>query len=217
MSSHRSGEPTSSSSSGGIHAHLLKKRSLSNASASSSKRAMSAEPPYAGSNVSDTEVEGSLGASRLHIDSNTSSPVSESAPLPRHHPVSSAAAQSQAAPGDLPAYEDVVVHDDELTPPDESAAVPMPSSQWDLVQDYMRSKDVTEGESYFLISRKWYRQWQAHCTGVAEEKDDDPDAQLGPIDNRELADERGNLRKGLQDGVHLEIMPATAWNMLKSW
>ncbi|GAA5907514.1 hypothetical protein JCM8208_001400 [Rhodotorula glutinis] len=95
-----------------------------------------------------------------------------------------------------------------------------PRNQLQMIEG-VKDSPLEAGDSWFLVSRAWYRRWQTACSGVAATKDDDdsltPD-QVGPIDNSDLvADDGVSLRKPLLVGVDVEVLPVPAWRYLEEW
>ncbi|GAA5905996.1 putative ubiquitin-specific protease UBP12 [Sporobolomyces salmoneus] len=172
------------------------KRPLSSPVSSSAKR-QNSEDLMDTTNLSDTE--GSLGASRLKISSTPASPSSD-------EEVGEGSDSKDDSP---PTYDDATRQF--IGPPGDT--------QLDIIRE-LQAGLLEEGDSWYLVSRIWYRRWITACTGTAETKEDDTSItvdQVGPIDNSNLVNGDGQLRKPLTDGVDLELLPAGAHSLLKEW
>lgn len=78
------------------------------------------------------------------------------------------------------------------------------------------------GDSWFVVSRRWYRKWQTACGSEEIDKDKDLQgisvADLGPVDNQDIADKRtGKLTRKVQEGVDAVFVPSEAWFILEAW
>ena len=119
-----------------------------------------------------------------------------------------------APPADLapPAY-------DAQSPVCAQSSPPDPKAQIEIIKDLKR-KNLVAGDSWWLLSRVWYRRWQAACSGIAESKEDDPELgvdAIGPIDNSSITGENGQLKVPLLEGSDVELLPEAAWEYLLSW
>lgn len=191
--------------------------------------------------MASSDHEGSIGASRLNIDSTPRSPASN-ADSPAAAPPAAAAEEEadttvrNAADAGMmspepeteelpPAYEGGPAdhREDEDLPTFASTSQyngPAADQQLALIND-MKDFRLEEGDTWFLVPRTWYRRWQTACSGVAQSKDDDDSLtpeQVGPIDTTSLAEEDGvSLRKPVQVGVDVEVLPEAAWRYLVDW
>ncbi|ORY70656.1 hypothetical protein BCR35DRAFT_334236 [Leucosporidium creatinivorum] len=101
-------------------------------------------------------------------------------------------------------------------------AGPDGSNQLEMIKEMKRGGeiDMEAGETWFLVSRSWFRRWATACSGVAESKDDDADitlADVGPIDNSDILTVEGKLKQPLELGREVEILPQNAWDFLLRW
>lgn len=98
---------------------------------------------------------------------------------------------------------------------------PDPSNQLELIKELKQEySELSKDDKWYLVARNWYRRWETACSGIAESKEDDLGVEVdevGPIDNRGLADESGNLKKGLVEGSQLVLLPAPVWDYLSGW
>lgn len=190
------------------------KRALSDASESSnlSRRRLQSE------SLSDTE--GSLGASRLQLGSTPLSLSSLSSPTDSLGDTTMDGFapnldhdQDAASPPayDAPSYPQAAVE-----------AGPDGSNQLEMIKEMKNGGEIEmeAGETWFLVSRSWFRRWATACSGVAESKNDDADLTLtdvGPIDNSDILTAQGKLKQPLELGREVEILPRPAWDFLKRW
>jgi ubiquitin carboxyl-terminal hydrolase 4/11/15 len=79
-------------------------------------------------------------------------------------------------------------------------------------------KKMGAGETWYLVSRKWWKRWRSACTGEID-KDGPPVAEqeVGPVDNAPLLDEAGGLKIGLTEGIDVEFVPEEIWNAFATW
>ncbi|KAK4055840.1 hypothetical protein OIO90_003095 [Microbotryomycetes sp. JL221] len=208
----------------------VQKRALSPASETSSSSKRRAPSVDEGPSLSDTE--GSLGASRLNLDSSATPPPYSEYDSPA---VSSRAVDDDTndTDTDTDASYDIMAAPSQYNeatslnyPVAPSGTRPDGQTQLEIVMEHKRSADfeMSSGDEFMLISRRWYRRWQSACSGGTigpASKEDDVDLtmdEVGPIDNSDLVQEDGQtLKPALQLGQDVEIVPPTAWGMLVSW
>lgn len=101
------------------------------------------------------------------------------------------------------------------------AARPTGQEQLDRIRP-MKNLPLHTGDVWYLVSRKWYRRWDAACT---ERRDSDPaeklDVPIGPIDNSDLLDPDSTsfvrLKSGINEHVDYEMLPEEGWKLLVAW
>lgn len=84
----------------------------------------------------------------------------------------------------------------------------------------LRDVGLIRGDSWHLISRSWFRRWQTVSSGVAESKEDDLELSvdsLGRIDNSDIADDAGQLKKSMFIDVNVVALPDDAYSLLGQW
>ncbi|KAK4049142.1 hypothetical protein OIV83_004340 [Microbotryomycetes sp. JL201] len=219
------GPPASSSSppipaASGVRASIVQqqqqKRALSPATSDSSSKRRA--PSVDEGAVSDPE--GSLGASRLDLDSSP--------------PASSTGAAADANDGD---EEDDDAAMSQGTDTNDPSTMTYPcgptrsppedgQTQLQIILELKQAqeREMVSGDEFMLVSRNWFRKWQTACMGVGSSSSKDDGAvdltldQLGPIDNADLLEADGHaLKPALQIGQHVEILPPQAWEMLVDW
>ncbi|GAA5868046.1 hypothetical protein JCM1840_003663 [Sporobolomyces johnsonii] len=209
MHSERPSSPYQSSSA----SPTSRKRPISSPAPASAQKRANSEDLMDQSQLSDTE--GSIGASRLNIASTPGSPSSDEE--------ADTTLLADGAPASPPPDDDddqPPAYDDELPTfgAGPTATPPPGDAQLDIIRE-LKSGELEDGDSWYLVSRVWYRRWMTACSGVAESKEDDTSLgvdQVGPIDNTPLVVD-GELKKPVVEGVDVEVLPKQAWEILKSW
>lgn len=95
----------------------------------------------------------------------------------------------------------------QLIPPQEKHA---------FVEKGIRRK-MEVGETWYLVSRDWWKRWQKACTGSVDKEGPVTEGQLGPVNNSSLLDAFGNLHASLAEGVDVEYVPEDVWKSFVSW
>lgn len=207
----------------------LKRPASPSSESSASKRAVSEDPPFSSSSSAggrSSPCEGSSG------DRDT---ISGDLPLAgklRLH--GQTTPTSSSGPGSVPLSRKMTT-DAHIPAPSGAPPTPPPDTEMDVerpgpMQQIAAVKGLADaplktGEQWYLVSRTWYKRWQAACTGGTEGVEDKEDARLanitlddvGPIDNRDLLASPGTLKPNLRLGVDLEAVPAEAWKLLERW
>ncbi|XP_073993837.1 ubiquitin carboxyl-terminal hydrolase 4-like isoform X2 [Rhodnius prolixus] len=92
--------------------------------------------------------------------------------------------------------------------------IPTPEEQKETMQ-MLLTKSLLNGETWYLIYSKWMSCFKQFI-GL-EKTGGSPVSHPGPIDNSNLLDEEGELRKALVDKMDYEVVPAECWNLLVQW
>jgi ubiquitin carboxyl-terminal hydrolase 4/11/15 len=80
-----------------------------------------------------------------------------------------------------------------------------------------RLKQMQAGDTWYIVSRTWYRRWQAACQGIADKAGPLDEKDLGPVDNTPLLDRDANLVSNLTEGVDVEFVPWDVWKAFTTW
>lgn len=98
--------------------------------------------------------------------------------------------------------------------------------QLSLVLDSAK-KSFVEGDTWFVVDRRWYRRWQAACGSNSNEEGDESNGKelqditmsdVGPVDNSRISDTRtGKLTKPVVEGQDVVFLPGEAWHFLEAW
>ncbi|KAF8916239.1 hypothetical protein CPB85DRAFT_1374694 [Mucidula mucida] len=97
----------------------------------------------------------------------------------------------------------------------DAAPVIGPAEKITLIESLAKEKMET-GQTWYLVSMEWWRRWHKACTGKVDKDGGVSEAELGPVDNKPLIDDYGNLKE-LVEGIHVKYVPAAAWQHLVSW
>ncbi|KAI6120769.1 hypothetical protein EV401DRAFT_1954212 [Pisolithus croceorrhizus] len=81
----------------------------------------------------------------------------------------------------------------------------------------LRGKSMQVGETWFLVSRQWYRRWEFACQGTMDKTGPIEERDIGPVDNTPLVDQNGNITSNLTEGIDVEFLPEDAWNAFTTW
>ncbi|TFY56337.1 hypothetical protein EVG20_g8964 [Dentipellis fragilis] len=102
-----------------------------------------------------------------------------------------------------------------MTTDDSSTSLSL-EEKYALVEE-KRKGQMKEGETWYLVSRQWFRRWQKAMTGEQDKEGGVDEQDLGPVDNSALLDTSGQLIKAPVEGVHVEFVPEDVWELLVSW
>ncbi|KAI5120377.1 hypothetical protein M0805_006899 [Coniferiporia weirii] len=93
-----------------------------------------------------------------------------------------------------------------------------PLEKYQLINTLKRLPMVP-GETWFVISRSWYRKWEKACTGEVDKEGAVLESQLGPVNNSPFFDKDGNFdaSQSMVEGVDVEFVPAAAWDSFLRW
>jgi ubiquitin carboxyl-terminal hydrolase 4/11/15 len=80
-----------------------------------------------------------------------------------------------------------------------------------------KKRKMEVGETWYLISRVWYKRWEKACTGEIDKEGPVEEGELGPVENSGLLDTYGNLQPSLAEGVDVEYVPEEVWNLFVQW
>lgn len=82
----------------------------------------------------------------------------------------------------------------------------------------LRAGMLVDGDTWYVISRSWYRTWEDMCSGhVAKGATVTPIASIGPVNNSDITDSSGKLVQGVSEGDAVELVPETAWVLFEEW
>lgn len=111
-----------------------------------------------------------------------------------------------------------------------SATPPAPAEQMSTIRE-LAKQPIAAGAVWHAVSRAWYKKWSVSCAPNEASKEDEElldvygQVEVGPINSSDLeapVDAVGMpgytpLAPHLQDGVHYELLPQEAFNLLASW
>ncbi|KAG8901643.1 CSN-associated deubiquitinating enzyme Ubp12 [Tulasnella sp. 408] len=82
----------------------------------------------------------------------------------------------------------------------------------------LKSKPLTLGDTWYLVSRQWYRGWESACGDVPFEGAPEDENQVKAVDNSSLVGLKpGELNSAVIEGVDCELLPEEAWKLLVEW
>ena len=111
---------------------------------------------------------------------------------------------------DIPAF---------MPPPSQipSAMQSLPPGEKLSLVEKGKARKMEIGETWYLVSRDWYKRWNKACTGVVDKEGPLTEQELGPVNNSSLLDSYNNLLASLAEGVEVEYVPEEVWSHFVSW
>ncbi|KAH7927348.1 cysteine proteinase [Leucogyrophana mollusca] len=102
-------------------------------------------------------------------------------------------------------------------PPTESAMDLSPPQRVAHIKQ-QRVKPMVVGDTWYLVSRRWYRRWEIACQGLVDKEEDSlEEKDIGPVDNTPLLDKDQNVISSLIEGIDVEFVPENAWSTFATW
>lgn len=89
---------------------------------------------------------------------------------------------------------------------------PSPEVQKDEIENIILTMKVKEGESWYLVNKKWLVDWENYVTAEG-----DTQSPPGPIDNSSLVDGEHALLAHIEEDRHYDLIAEEAWNLLFQW
>jgi ubiquitin carboxyl-terminal hydrolase 4/11/15 len=80
-----------------------------------------------------------------------------------------------------------------------------------------KERKMEKGESWYLISRDWWKRWSKACTGAVDKEGPVSEQDLCPVDNSSIVDASGNIRADINEGVDVEYVPEEVWLSFVFW
>lgn len=80
-----------------------------------------------------------------------------------------------------------------------------------------KNRPLLVGETWYLVSRTWYRRWHKAVSGVMDKEGPVTESDLGPVDNSSLVNSKGDLSVSTVSGIDVEYLPQDAWDLLVTW
>lgn len=100
--------------------------------------------------------------------------------------------------------------------PTSQASDLLPPQKLDYIER-LRKQPMQIGETWFVVSRRWFKRWQKACSGEIDKEGQVKEEDLGPVDNGNLVDTHGRLSQPCAEGVDVEFVPEEAWNAFLQW
>ena len=93
------------------------------------------------------------------------------------------------------------------------------SEKFSLIQR-LRNAAMMEGETWYLVSKKWWRKWAKACSGEMDKEIGGVilESQVSAVDNSDLVDAFANLMTmSLIEDVDVVFVPEAGWKHLVEW
>ncbi|KAG8996062.1 CSN-associated deubiquitinating enzyme Ubp12 [Tulasnella sp. JGI-2019a] len=83
----------------------------------------------------------------------------------------------------------------------------------------LKSRPMALGDTWYIVSRSWYRNWASACGGAPVKGAPENESQISGVDNSAIAGAGSNKLNGdpLQEGINIELVPQEAWDLLVKW
>jgi ubiquitin carboxyl-terminal hydrolase 4/11/15 len=91
-----------------------------------------------------------------------------------------------------------------------------PAEKLALVEEGKQQR-MEIGETWFLVSRAWWKRWRKACTGEEDKEGAVTEQELGPVDNSTLIDADRSLKQSLVEGEDVEYVPQHVWRSFTIW
>ncbi|KIJ65708.1 hypothetical protein HYDPIDRAFT_110858 [Hydnomerulius pinastri MD-312] len=91
-----------------------------------------------------------------------------------------------------------------------------PPEKFEYIKE-RRGKSMQVGETWYIVSRQWYRRWESACQGIVDKSGSVDEQDVAAVDNTPLVDRDGNLTSNLTEGVDVEFVPADVWTAFTTW
>jgi ubiquitin carboxyl-terminal hydrolase 4/11/15 len=92
-----------------------------------------------------------------------------------------------------------------------------PPEQKLLTIDELNKRPMEINDTWYLVSREWYKRWRKACTGEVDKEGRVDERDLGPVDNSSLVDQKGNLTSSAVEGVNVQFVHSDAWHSFVKW
>ncbi|KAF8141639.1 cysteine proteinase [Boletus edulis] len=102
------------------------------------------------------------------------------------------------------------------TPPQDPPANLDPAQKFHYVTQ-RRLRQMQVGDTWYIVSRRWYRRWETACQGIEDKSGHFDEKDLGPVDNSPLVDRDGNPISNLTEGIDVEFVPSDVWKAFTTW
>lgn len=99
----------------------------------------------------------------------------------------------------------------------QQAPQPSPAEKLQLIET-LKKQPMVPGETWYIVSRPWYRKWEKACTGKVDKEGAVSESQVGPVDNSAFfKDGEFESNHSMEEGVDIELVPAVAWKAFTDW
>jgi ubiquitin carboxyl-terminal hydrolase 4/11 len=90
-------------------------------------------------------------------------------------------------------------------------------SQKILTEESFIKAPMEPGQTWYLVSMKWYNRWRKAMTGTIDKEGPVDEQDLGPVDNSDLLEANGELIEPILEDVDAKYVPSNLWGMLVAW
>jgi len=98
-----------------------------------------------------------------------------------------------------------------------TAHSPIPPTEKLFLVEKSIGKKMEVGQTWYLVSREWWKRWQKACTGQVDKEGGVIEQDLGPVNNTPLLDEYENLLPSLIEQIDVEYVPEEVWSYFVTW
>ncbi|KAI1793553.1 cysteine proteinase [Ganoderma leucocontextum] len=96
------------------------------------------------------------------------------------------------------------------------------SAGWTYAQKLQRVEDalqgtMVKGETWYIVSRRWYSRWKKAMTGEQDKEGRLEEKDVGPVDNRDLCSQSGEVTSQLLEHIDCEFVPEPIWKLFEEW
>ncbi|EMD38909.1 hypothetical protein CERSUDRAFT_104201 [Gelatoporia subvermispora B] len=148
-------------------------------------------------------------------------PTSDSArsPQSQSHEMSALSLTDANLDHEIESYMANQPEDDLAASPAEEAtpATPATPAQKLATVEALCKEPMVVGETWYIVSRKWYRKWQKALSGEVDKEGGVEEKDVGPVDNTDLVDASGNFVSQAIEHVDVEFVPQKVWTMFEEW
>ncbi|OCH87381.1 UCH-domain-containing protein [Obba rivulosa] len=103
------------------------------------------------------------------------------------------------------------------SPPDQDELELATPAQKLATVEALCKNPMTAGETWYIVSRRWYRKWQKALSGEVDKEGGAEEKDIGSVDNSDLVDAAGNLTSQAIEHVDVEFVPSRVWDMFVEW
>ncbi|EJD07703.1 UCH-domain-containing protein [Fomitiporia mediterranea MF3/22] len=94
---------------------------------------------------------------------------------------------------------------------------PSPSEKLQFIER-VKNRPMIMGETWYIVSRAWYRRWERACRGEVTKQGAILENQIGPVDNSKFfEDGKFDASQSMMEGIDFEFVPSEAWNAFVQW
>lgn len=98
-----------------------------------------------------------------------------------------------------------------------TTAQPDPGTKLTIIDGHTKT-GLQQGQTWYLVSTKWYNRWHKVCTGEVDKAGEIKEEDLGSVDNTPLVDSKNRIlsEDAVEEADYL-CVPEVAWDLLVKW